>query len=45
MAFQDSKSFIQDSGDVYIESLSGKFKTKNIKQLKMDRILSCKDGF
>ena len=25
--------------------MSGKLKTKNIKQLKIDRILSCKDGF
>lgn len=44
MAYQDSKTTIEDSDDVYIESLSGKVKTKNIKQIKIDRLLSCKDG-
>lgn len=44
MAYQDSQTKIEDSDDVYIESLSGKVKTKNVKQIKIDRLFSCKDG-
>lgn len=44
MAYQDALTQISNSGEVYIESLSGKLNVANTKSLKIDRLLSCKDG-
>ena len=44
VAYQDALTKISNSGDVYIESLSGKLNVNDTKTLKIDRLLSCKDG-
>ena len=44
VAYQDALTHIFDSGEVHIESLSGKVNVTNTKSLKIDRLLSCKDG-
>lgn len=44
VAYQDAPTKIIDSGDVHIESSSGKIEIRNCKSLRIDRLLSCKDG-
>lgn len=44
VAYQDALTTIENSGNVYIESMSGKISVSNCKTLNIDRLLSCKDG-
>lgn len=44
VAYKDALTTITGSGQVYIESLSGKITTKDTKSLTIDRLLSVKDG-